>query len=83
MVLEVCHLEGCQFPMTTNVYRYFCHMGNRAHSAWFAVCKVHLLCVFCFDDLDPVLVADFSVDEVLCCSGVNHGIDWDLLFCAV
>jgi len=83
MVLEVCHLEGSQFPMATNVHRYLRHMGNRAHSAWFSVRKVNLHWVFCLDHLDYVFVADFLVDEVFCCSGVNHGVDCDLLFCAV
>jgi len=61
MVLEICHLDGCQFPMATNVHRYFRHMGNRTHSAWFSVRKVNLLGVFCFDHLDPVFVANCSV----------------------
>ena len=42
MVLEVPHLEGCQFPIATNVHRDFRHMGNRSHSAWFSVHKVNL-----------------------------------------
>jgi len=67
MVLEVCYLEGCQFPMATNVHGYHRPMGNRAHSPWFWVCELNPHGVHCFDHLDPVLVADFSVDEVLCC----------------
>jgi len=77
MVSEICHLQGCKFPMATNVHRYFRHMGNRSHSAWFSVRKLNLPWVFCFDHLDPVFVADFSVDEVFCSSGVNHGVDRD------
>jgi len=77
MVLEVCHLEGCQFPMATNVHRYLRHMGNGAQSAWFSVHMVNLAWVFCFDRLDSVFVADFSVDEVFCCSGVHYSIDCD------
>jgi len=68
MVLEICHLEGCQFRMATKVNRYFCHMGNGAHSGRFSVRKLNLPGVFCFHHLDPVFVADFSVDEVFCCS---------------
>jgi len=30
MVLDVYHMEGGQFPMATNVERYFRHMGDRA-----------------------------------------------------
>jgi len=77
MVFEVCHLEGCQFPMTTNIHRYFPHMGNRAHSAWFSVRKVNLRGVFCIDHLDPLFIADFSVDEGFCYSWVDHGVDCD------
>ena len=77
MVLEICHLEGCQFPMATNVHRYLRHMGNRSHSAWFSVRKVDLQRAFCFDHLGPVFVEDFSVDEVFCGSGGNHGVDCD------
>jgi len=75
MVSEICHLEGCQFPMTTNIHRYFRHMGDRAHSAWFSICEVDLPWVFCLDHLDPLFVADLSVDEVFYYSGVNHGVD--------
>jgi len=67
MILEIRHLEGCQFPMATNVHRYFRHMGNWTHSAWFSVRKVNLPGVFRFDDLDPVFVAAFLVNEVFCC----------------
>jgi len=77
MVLDICHLEGRLFPMATNLHRYFRHMGNRSHSAWFSIRKVNLPGVFCFDHLDPVFVADFSVNEVFCCSRVNHGVDSD------
>jgi len=77
MVLEIRHLEGCQFPMATNVHRYFRQMGNRSHNTWFSVGQVNFPWVFCFDNLDPVFVADFSVNEVSGCSGVNHGIDSD------
>jgi len=83
MVLEVCHLEGRQFPMTTNVHSYFRHMSNRSHSPWFSVYKVNQRVVFCFDHLDPVFVAEFSVNEVFCCSLVNHGIDSDKLLFAM
>jgi len=68
MVLEACHLGSCQFPMATNVHRYFRHMGDRTHIPWFSVRKVNLPLVFSFELLDPVFVADFFVDEVLCCS---------------
>jgi len=37
-------------------------------TSWFSVREVNLPWVFCFDYLDPVFVADFSVDEVFCCS---------------
>jgi len=67
MVLELCHLEGRQLPVATNIHKEFRHMGNRAHSAWFAVCEVNLPWVFSLDHLDPVFVADFLVDKVLCC----------------
>jgi len=77
MVLEICHLEGCQSPMATNVPRYFRLMGNSSHSTWFSVREVNLPGVFCFDHLDPVFVTDFSVNEVFCCSSVNHGSDRD------
>jgi len=68
MVSEICHLESCQFPIATNVHRYFRHMGDWAHSAWFSLRKVNLPWVLAFDHLDPVFVADFSIDEVFCCS---------------
>jgi len=68
MVLEVCHLEGSQFPMATNVHRHFRQMGDRTHSARFSVREVNLSGAFCFDRLDPVVIADFSVDEVFSCS---------------
>jgi len=42
MSWEVRHLERCQFPMATDVHRYFHHMGNRAHSAWFSVHEEYL-----------------------------------------
>jgi len=74
MGLEICHLESCRFPMATNVHRYFRHMGNRSHNTWFSVRKVNFPWVFCFDHLDPVFVADLSVNKVLCCSLVNHGV---------
>jgi len=77
MVLEIRHLEGCHFPMATNVHRYFHDIGNRPYSTWFSVRKVNLPWVFCLDHLDPVFVADFSVHVVLCCSRVNHGVDSD------
>ena len=75
MVLEICHLEGCQFPITTNIYRYFSHMGDRSHCSWFSVRNVNLRWVLCFDHLDPVFVADFSVEPVFSCSRVNHSVD--------
>jgi len=50
-------------------------MGNRAHTTWFSVCEVNLPRAFCFDHLDPMFVADFSVDEVFRCSCINHGIE--------
>jgi len=56
MVLEICHLEGCQFPMATNVHRYFRHMGNGTHSAWFSVRKVNLPGVFALIILIPCLL---------------------------
>ena len=68
MVLEICHFEGCQFPVATNVHRYFRHVGNRSHSPWYSVRKVNLSGVFHFDRLDPMFVADFSVYEVFRCS---------------
>jgi len=77
MVLEVCHLEACQFPMATDVHGYFRHMGNMAYSAWPSVRKVNPPWVFCFEHLHPVFVADFLVNEVFCCSRVNHSIDCD------
>ena len=61
--------------MATKVHRYFRHMGNKAHSAWFSVRQVNLPWVFWFDHLDPVFVSNFLVNEVFCCSGVNHGVD--------
>ena len=75
MVLEICHLEDCQFPMAADVHRYVPHMGNLSHSPWFPVSEVNLAGVFCFDYFDPVFVAHFSVYEVFCCSLVNHGVD--------
>ena len=42
MLLEVRHLEDCQFPMATNVDRYFRHIDNRANSPWFSILKVNL-----------------------------------------
>jgi len=70
-------VEGCQFRMATNVHRDFRHMGHRPHSTWLSVWKVNLPGVICFDHLDPVFVADFSVNEVFCCFSVNHGVDSD------
>jgi len=67
MVLEVCHLPGCQFHMATHVLMYSRHVGDRAHSAWFSVREFPLPWVFCFYHLDPEFVADFSVNEVCCC----------------
>jgi len=69
--------------MATNDPRYFRHMGNRSHSAWFSVRKVNLRRVFGFDRLDSVFVADFSVDEVLCCSCLIHNVDSDSLLFAM
>ena len=68
MVLKVCHLEGCQFPMVANVHRYFRLMGNGSHSAWFSVRQVNLPWILCFDHLDHVFFSDFPVDKVFCCS---------------
>jgi len=77
MIVEICHLEGRHFPLAVDAHRYFCHMGNRAHRAWLSICEVNLPWVFCLEHLDPVFVADFFVDEVFCCSRVNHSIDSD------
>ena len=68
MVLEVGHLEGCQFPMAIDIHRYFRNVGNRSHSAGFSIRKVNLSWVCRFDLVDPVFVAYFLVNEVLCCS---------------
>jgi len=75
MVLEVHTLEGCQFPMSTNVHRYFPHMGNKTHGTWFAVFKVNLPAVFTVDHLAPIFVVELFIDKVIYCSGVNLGVD--------
>ena len=59
-------MECCQFPMAVDVHRYFRNMVNRSHCTGFSIRKVNLPWVYCFDDLDPVFVADFLVNEVLC-----------------
>jgi len=46
MVLEVCHLQSCQFSITSNVQMNFRHMGYEAHSTGFSVRKVILRASF-------------------------------------
>ena len=65
--------------MATNVHRYFRHMGYRTYSTWLSIHKVNLPGVVCFAYIDPVFAADLSVDEVFCCSLVNHGLESDLV----
>ena len=77
MVLKICNFESCQFPMVADVHRYFRHMGNRSHCAEFAIRQVNLHFNFCFDHLDPVLLANLFVDKAFRGYCVNDSIDVD------
>lgn len=65
MVVEICHLKGCLFVMTTNLHWYLGDMGNWSHVALLSVGQVYHSWASDFRGFDSVFVTQSLIDKVL------------------